>query len=76
MIIGGGLMMSSCSKDFNCTCTIVTTDENGGVLNTASSAVVLNDTEKKAKEECEAGNATVTNGPFTQTSTCVLSERP
>jgi len=75
LLIGGGLFMSSCSKDFNCTCTIVTTDSSGAVLNTATSAFVVNDTEKKAKEACEGGNSTINNGGFTQTSSCQLSAR-
>lgn len=75
LVIAGGLMMTSCSKDWNCTCTIVTTESDGTVLNTASSATVINDTEKKAKETCEASNSSITNGGFTQTATCVISER-
>jgi len=75
LLIGGGLFMSSCSKDFNCTCTTVITDSSGAELNRATSANVVNDTEKKAKEACEGSSATVTNGGFTQTSSCQLSAR-
>lgn len=62
--------LSSCSKDFTCTCTSKVTDSSNQVVAQNQSAKVLNGTKGKVEEECAAGNATSSAGGFTTTITC------
>lgn len=71
----GLLSMSSCTKDWNCTCSIVITDQGGAVVSSNSSTSVLNGTKGNTTEECEAGNAQTSGNGFTTTKTCVIAAR-
>ncbi len=62
--------LSSCSKDYTCTCTAKITDSGGTVVQQNATARVINGTKSKAEEECTAGNATSSAGGFTTTITC------
>ncbi|MDP2189379.1 MAG: hypothetical protein Q8J69_11925 [Sphingobacteriaceae bacterium] len=75
-ILSVGLMLlSSCSKDWNCTCAIVTTDQGGAEVSRRSSATVINGTKGKSTDECEKSNAQSSGNGFTTTTTCVLEAR-
>lgn len=71
----GFMLLTSCSKDWNCRCSVVVTDQNGGELSRSSSATVINGTKGKASDDCEAGNTQSSGNGFTTTTTCVLEAR-
>lgn len=64
------LGLSSCSKDYTCTCTAKVTDSGGTVVTQNTTARVLNGTKGKVEDECSASNATSSAGGFTTTITC------
>lgn len=67
--------LSSCSKDYTCTCTSKVTDSGGTVVATNSSATVLNGTKGKVEETCDQGDATSSAGGFTTTIDCSAEKR-
>lgn len=69
-IVTSGMLMSSCSRDYTCTCTRVQTDAGGAVIGTNQSANIINGTKGKATDECKAGERVETSGQFTTTYTC------
>lgn len=71
----GLMLLGSCSKDWNCSCTSVVTDQGGAEVSRSGSASIINGTKGKATDECEAFNAQATANGFTTTNTCVLESR-
>ncbi len=69
------LGLSSCSKDYTCTCTTRVTDAGGSVISSNSSASVLNGTKGKVEEECDKGDAQSSSGGFTTTIDCSAEKR-
>lgn len=67
--------LSSCSKDYTCTCTTRVTDSGGTVISTNSAATVLNGTKSKVEETCDNGDATSSAGGFTTTIDCSAEKR-
>jgi hypothetical protein len=58
MIAAAGLMiagMSSCKKDYTCTCSTEATEVLGFTIPAQSASTTLNATKSDAKEACEAG---------------------
>ena len=60
------LGMTSCKKDYTCTCTV----DTAGI--TATASTTINDTKKNAEEACEAGNSSTTLAGITTSTTCTL----
>ena len=75
LISVGFMLLTSCSKDWNCRCSVVVTQQSGGELSRTSSATVINGTKGKASDDCEAGNAQTLGVNWTSTTTCVLEAR-
>lgn len=75
LISVGFMLLTSCSKDWNCKCSVVVTDQNGGELSRISSATLINGTKGKASDDCEARNAQTLGVNWTSTTTCVLEAR-
>ena len=69
------LGLSSCSKDYTCTCTTRVTDAGGAVISTNSSATVLNGTKGTVEETCDNGDAQSSSGGFTTTIECSAEQR-
>lgn len=67
--IFGVLVLTSCKKDYNCTCTTVSTTPEfvfggqtvqQGSTTSASGTTIITDTKSDAKTECESGSASAT----------------
>lgn len=69
-IVASGMLMSSCSRDYTCTCVRVQTDAGGAVISTNQSSNIINGTKGKATDECKEGERVETSGQFTTTYTC------
>ncbi|MDC1204024.1 hypothetical protein N8085_01325 [Salibacteraceae bacterium] len=58
LVAAAGFMiagMSSCKKDYTCTCTTPETTVLGFTVPAQSASTTINDTKKNAEEACEAG---------------------
>jgi len=61
--------ITSCKKDYSCTCTVK--DSNGNLV--ATSSVSINDTKSKATSTCNGiPNTFVSSGNSTETETCTI----
>ena len=83
------ISLSSCKKDYTCSCTVTTAQEAfvfGGVTiseastTSATAITVINGKKKDVETSCTAGSSTVTNpggqtsGATTITSVCIIVE--
>ncbi|MBX2905559.1 MAG: hypothetical protein KF744_05940 [Taibaiella sp.] len=65
------LFLSSCEKDFNCTCNIKTTSSSGTIFSAERYPITAKD-RKTAKRNCEAYIYTPTAPGATATYSCSL----
>ena len=65
IVFGAILLFTSCKKDWTCSCTL-----NGG---DAGSYIIADETKKKAKDQCDGGDTSISLFGNTIVSECEIN---